>query len=68
MIRYGGWILKENNEEFMRHAMSGNIDIQKTIGNSGASFYVVYLTSREDELVFRLKYPFMIKEIDDTIG
>jgi len=66
MIRYGGWINDPMREEFTRFVVDGKICFCMTIENSSAAFYIVYFTSRTDELVFRLKYPKMIKEVDDA--
>ena len=68
MIRYGGHISYADREEFLRFTVNEQLCFQRVVEGSGGEFYIVYFTSRASELIFRLKYPKMVKEIDDTIS
>ena len=65
MIRYGGKILESDREEFLSFVVDNNIEFLRVVANNDVSCYIVYFTNRTDELVFRLRYPKMIKEIDN---
>jgi hypothetical protein len=66
MIRYGGWILRTQKEEFLQDIVDADLQISQTVGNTEGTFFVVYFVDRKDELYFRLKYPNLRKEIDSA--
>jgi hypothetical protein len=66
MIRYSGWILRTQKEEFLQDIVNADLVVHQTVRNIEGTFFIVYFVDRKDEMYFKLKYPMLKKEIDDA--